>query len=138
MAYEHVSAAVFYHARLAPEGKVYRPAPDEGTLARLGAEGWVDTPEKFGHAADLSDPMPAVLPPADPPPGPGPNPPTVAPPIDIRTMPVDEAVAVVQRVTDRAALERIRVREAGSSKPKGGRKRVLAAVADRLKTLEVH
>lgn len=131
-----------YHEKY-PDGHTFRPIPDTDRLVKMGRAGWVDTPAK----------LPGYVPPESSIPGFGDHDPvltaaaTTPPPkaavvegprepaIDIRTIPAAEAVAIVGKITDGVVLRKIHQREKSTLKPKGGRRAVLDALADRMADL---
>ena len=142
------SGTRLYHPK-EQDGRTFRPAPSPEQLAKLARAGWVDSPAKLpGYVVpDTASTNLAELDEADFARDDAPQPAAQAaraarvgattgePAIDIRAIPVGEAVAIVQKVSDPVVLKKILTREKGSSKPKGGRRAVIEAVADRLADL---
>lgn len=142
------SGTRLYHPK-EQDGRTFRPAPSPEQLARLSRAGWVDTPAKLpGYTPpetagpgldgieeadfvsdDAAQPVERVARAARAGAASG------EPSIDIRTIPVGEAAAIIAKVSDPVVLSKILQREKGSSKPKGGRRAVIEAIADRLADL---
>lgn len=144
------------------KGRTFRPVPDEDHLLRLARAGWVDTPRKLPgyidpvtsteYADEAGDYTEDALKEATH----SAMSQTVAaqarvraavaahetrmaaprsagePSIDIRTIAQDESVAIIAKIEDPVILKKILKRERGSPKPKGGRRKVLDALMDRL------
>lgn len=66
---------------------------------------------------------------------PAPEPPGAQKDADVHSTPLDQALLIVAEITDVEHLQTIAAREARNPKPKGGRKALLKAVADRLAAL---
>lgn len=157
-----------YHPK-DPEGRTFRPIPEDDHLQRLARAGWVDTPRKLPgyqdpemvpglgpNQDDYTEPAREATATGGAPAstvvwgtapvavpvgktgiaiGARPAKPAGEPSIDIRTIPAEEAVAIIANLTDREAIRKILSREKTSTKPKGGRRKVLDALSDRMAEL---
>lgn len=142
------SGTRLYHPK-EQDGRTFRPTPTPEQLARLARQGWVDSPTKLPgyvapdtastHLSEIDEedfarddaPQPAAQAARAARAGAT----TGEPSLDIRTIPVGEATEIIAKVADPAVLRKILQREKGSVKPKGGRRAVIEAIADRLADL---